>query len=148
MTVGKFRRVTVLTLLGLTSATIVFFIIAPVLGYPLELDQGWAMAQISIPVLTGYIGTATQFALGGHADDEAKVAPLLTWLVMGPVAIYLLGALAVLWAFWLTNRVGAPLGTGMSTQLLSTILTALLGVVTVSANIAVAQIFRKPGEVK
>jgi hypothetical protein len=135
----------VATLLGLTAATIMFFLLAPALGYPLEFDQGWALAQISVPVFAGFLATATQFATVEHGGGDETAPPLLAWLIFGPATIYLFGAAAVLFVFWSTNRADAPLGGGMSTQLLSTILTALLGLVTITSNIAIARLFRKEG---
>jgi hypothetical protein len=147
MTIGKLRWMIVATLLSMSAVTILFFITAqPVFGYPIDPSQAWILAQISIPVFTGYLGTATQFAMTEPKDGGAKAPPLLLLLVFGPVAIYLIGALVILYVFWLTNRPEAPDGTGISVGLLSTILTTLLGIVTATANIAIAQLFKKPAD--
>jgi hypothetical protein len=143
MTIGRLRISVVMTVLSICAATILFFIIAPGAGYPLEFDQGWAMAQVSIPVLAGYLGTATQFASADQNDTQKPAPPLLSWLVFGPVAIYIIGAVSLLIVFWQGNNESAEIGAGMSTSLLSTILTALLGIVTATANVAIAQLFKK-----
>jgi hypothetical protein len=144
MTIGQLRKLLIFSVLGLTGVTVLFFILAPLCGYPLEPDQGWGIAQISIPVFAGYLGTATQFAAGQNSQSDLEVRPMLSVLIVGPLAIYLIGGVAILLAFWMTNRPGAPIGDGISTQLLSTILTSLLGIVTVTANIAVVQLFKPP----
>jgi hypothetical protein len=143
MTLGALRKWTVLALLGVTAATILFFLVAPSAGFPLEFDQAWGIAQISVPVLAGYLGTATQFAGSASGDDADPSPPLLPWLVFTPMAIYLLAAAILLVVFGLTNRSSAPVGTGMSATFLSTVLTGLLGIVTVTANVAIARLFRK-----
>jgi hypothetical protein len=132
----------VFALLALTGGTALFFVVAPAIGYPMEFEQGWAIAQISIPVLVGYLGTAIQFAVNKSDDDDQPSPPLLSWLAFGPIAIYVICAAILLLVFGITNGADAPVGRGMSTGMLSTILTALLGIVTVTSNVAIARLFR------
>jgi hypothetical protein len=145
MTLSNLRSRMVATLLGITLATIIFFLLGPALGYPLEFDQAWALAQISIPVFIGYFSTTIQFAIGQQAQPDAPAPPLLAWLIFGPAAIYLVGAVVALIVFWSGNRAEAPLGTGMSTGTLSTILTVLLSILAATSNVAIAQLFKKEG---
>ncbi len=143
MTIGGLRKVIIWAMLALTGSTMLFFVLAPALDYPLEPDQGWAIAQVSVPVFVGYLGTATQFALLPERAADKEPRPMLAMVVLGSLAIYAVGAVTILFAFWLTNRVAAPIDTGMSTKTLSTVLTSLLGVLTVVGNIAVAQMFKR-----
>jgi hypothetical protein len=61
MTTDEARRWIVLASLTITGAVFVFFLLAPVSGYPLEIAQAQGIFQIVLPVFLGYLGSATHF---------------------------------------------------------------------------------------
>jgi hypothetical protein len=110
MTLGTFRRWMVGAPLILTAGTVLFFLVAPAAGYPLEFDQGWSMARISIPLFTFYLGSAISFAVGRSTDDGKPSPPLFSGLVFGTIALYVIVAGILLLVFGVTNGQNAPLG--------------------------------------
>lgn len=144
MNTHALRSLTIWSALVLTSVTLVFFIAAPVLGYPLTPEEGWRLAQINLPVFLGYLGTATQFvAAGGSRRGKAKAPPFMALLLGGPLVIYVAALVSLLGAFWWSNRLNAAPGSGISLDLLSGIFTGLLGVLAVSTNILVGLLFKQ-----
>jgi hypothetical protein len=143
MTITQLRVFVVGSGLGLTGATLLFFITAhPLFHYPLQGEEGWDIAQISLPVFLGFLGSAAQFAVNGDATPQ-RSSPMLTTLVVGPVTLYVLVLVALLAAFGWGNRQGVADGGAMSPDLLKTIYSALLGLVAVTSSIASTLLFRK-----
>jgi hypothetical protein len=145
MTVDQARRWIVTASLLATGATFVFFAVAPVAGYPLTWDQGKRVFEIVLPVFLGYLGSATHFLFHRRRshndvtlDDRSGLVGLL---VRGPLAIFGLAVVAVLFAFGLGNRLSAPPGSGMSLDTLAWLLTGLTGLLAVTTNVAVAYLF-------
>lgn len=132
----------------LTSASlIVFFLLAPAVGYPLEFSQSLRILEIVLPVFLGYLGAAALYVFrASSADDDVvfrpAALPLVTVLVKGPVLIFAIAAVALLVAFGITNRQNAPPGSGIGIDQLAAGMTAILGLLTVTTNVAVAYLFR------
>jgi hypothetical protein len=143
MTITHLRVFIVCSGLGLTGATLLFFITAePLFNYPLQGEDAWDVAQISLPVFLGFLGSAAQFAIDGGTVRK-RSSPMLTTLVVGPVVVYVLVLIALLAAFGWGNRAGADDGGGMSPTLLKTIYSALLGLLAVTSSIAGSLLFRR-----
>jgi uncharacterized membrane protein YidH (DUF202 family) len=121
-----------------------FFMLAPVLGYPLRHSQAQSVLQIVLPVFLGYLGAATQFVFQKtpSPEDAFTISPTMSLLVRGPIALFL-GMIAVaIFAFGYSNRLSAPPGEeGMSVDQLSTAVTAATGLLAVTTNVVVAYLF-------
>lgn len=142
MTITQLRIFIVSASLGLTGLTLLFFIMAqPVFGYPLHGDDAWDIAQISLPVFLGFLGSAAQFIIHGKAERR-RSSPLLTTLIVGPTVVYLVVLISLLFAFGWGNRPGAADGGAMGPDLLKTIYTALLGILAITSNISTGLLFR------
>ena len=143
------RKWLIIASLGATALTFLFFILAPAFGYPLTYEDAFGVVQIIVPVFTGYLGTAAQFAFAnpGNADPamNANVKPLVRLMVRGPVFVFLFIIVAVVIAFGVTNGEDAAPGSGMSVGLLSTVTTAGLALLAVTTNAAVAYLFVAQG---
>lgn len=146
MTVARARLFLVLASLILAGFALVFFVLAPYVGYPLKPPQNKRLLEIVTPVFLGYLGAATQFVFQHteSGDSEVKLAngsPLGTVLVVGPVLLFVMAAAAFLLAFGISNGKFAPAGSGMDIDQLATGVTMALGLMTVATNTAVSFLF-------
>ena len=142
MTVDQARRWIVLSSLILTGVFFVFFLIAPVSGYPLTYPQAFRLLQIVTPVFAGYLGAATRFIFGAQsAATNVSSEPLLGIIARGAVIVFGLAIVAALGAFGWTNRTSAPAGIGMSIDTLATAFSLALGLLAVTTGIIVDGIF-------
>ena len=159
MTTHVARKWLIYASLGTTATAFVFFIIAPVLRFPLTFEQSIRILEIVLPVFLGYLGTATHFVLrGSQTPRRESILPrgkgeLLALLVRGPVIVFVIATISAIVAFGVSNSTSASPGSGMSVDTLAVILTAALGLLTVSTNLLVASLFPSgervalPGEI-
>jgi len=137
-----------------TAAAFVFFLIAPVSGFPLTFEQSIRLLEILLPVFLGYLGTATHFVIRGSQALPNNFVPsrgrgeLLALLVRGPVLVFVIATVSAITAFGISNGSAAPPGSGMSLETLAIILTAVLGLLTVSTNLLVSALFPSEDRVK
>lgn len=141
------RRSLITSSLVASGTVFVFFLIAPLLGFPLRWDQSMRIFEIVLPVFLAYLGTAVHFVfrhLGGvqNAGIQSRATdPYLNLLIRGPLAVFALASVALVTAFWISNRPNAPAGMGMSVDLLAAGFAAALGILTVTTNVAVSYLF-------
>jgi hypothetical protein len=147
MSIHVARKWLIYASLATTAAAFVFFLLAPVFGFPLTFDQAIRLLEILLPVFLGYLGTATHFILREPETPSRRSissrgrGELLTLLVRGPVIVFALATIAAIAAFGISNSASAEPGSGMSVDTLAVILTAVLGILTVSTNLLVASLF-------
>lgn len=143
MTVYQARKWLVVASLAVAGSSFVFFILAPVFGYPLRYSQSFTILQIIFPVFVGYLGAATQFVFQKipPASGAITARPMLELMVKGPVMIFCIMVLSTVVAFGYSNRLSAPPGDGMSVDLLSSTVTVALGLLAVTTNVTVAYLF-------
>jgi hypothetical protein len=145
MTTDAARNWIVAASLGITAVDFVFFLLAPALGFPLTFDQAVRLLEIVLPVFMGYLGSATHFLFRiPPADAPAEVHPpggLLGLLVRGPIIVFGLATFAAIFAFGFSNRSMATAGSGMSLDALAGSLSAALGLLSVTTNVAVSYLF-------
>jgi hypothetical protein len=141
--IDRSRRWLLTASLTATGANLLFFILAPALGYPLEFHQSLRMMQILLPVVLGYLGSmaAFLFQTPRHVRLHPRALPLLEPLVRGPLIIFGVASVSAIFAFGYTNRAAAEPGTGMSVDTLSGTITISLGILTVTTNAIVAYLF-------
>jgi hypothetical protein len=145
MTVFEAQRFIIVTSLAATGSLLIFYVIGPSIGFPIDYDQSIRLIQINSPVFFGYLGSATQFLFTGDTArarliDDA-LAPLLKILVVGPIVVFALLTAASLAAFGISNRQSASPGTGMSVENLSILLTVALGLLAVTTSVIVTYLF-------
>lgn len=134
--------------LAITAVIFVFLTLAPAFGYPLEYSQSFRIIQILIPVFIGYLATATTFVVGKRRPS-ARFAGLDTQVALvtkGPIYIFLVGMLGLFVAFGVTNRAGAPAGTGMTIDTLATTVSVLLALLSATTGVVVAHVFPTSSE--
>jgi len=137
-----------ISLLSVT-AQILFFLVAPLLGFPMEQSQTIRILEIFLPVFLCYLSTATlvlfrsrhSFLLMSTASKQ-----FLSLLVRGPMIMFGVASCAAICAFWYSNRSSAPIGTGMSIDMLAAVMSLCLGILIISNNAIVAFLFSLPGE--
>ena len=66
---------------------------------------------------------------------------MLGLLVRGPLWVFGIAAIAIVFAFGFTNRAGAAAGSGMSVDALAGSFTAVIGLLAVTTNVAVSHLF-------
>lgn len=145
MTVRQARIFIVnMSILG-TAGTFLFFMVGKPLGYPLSWSQVQRLVEIVLPVFLGYLGAASLYVFGrkGKNDDVSfgqneDLAGRILWGSAGSFAVILV---AILFAFGYTNRPSATQDEGMSIDTLSWAVTAVLGILNVSTNVAVTYLF-------
>jgi hypothetical protein len=146
------RKWIIISSFVISAGTFVFFIAAPALNFPLLYDQSWRLLQIVFPVFLGYLANATHFVFAvdrGTQEDQdqdraARVgrhSDLAGLLIRWPIIIFGIFLVLAVAAFGYTNRRNAPVGTGMNVDLLATILSVALGLLTATTNVAVSYLF-------
>jgi len=139
------QKFIILTSLGVIGVLLVFYVIAPVFGYPLEFEHSIRLIQINTPIFLGYLGSATQFLFTGNTARSAvideQLAPLLRILLVGPIVVFAIATVACLIAFGLSNAKSASPGIGMTIENLSVLLTAALGLLAVTSSVFVSYLF-------
>jgi hypothetical protein len=142
MTLDSARKKLLLFALGNTGAHLFFFIVAPALGYKLTFPEALRMVEVVSPVFLGYIGAATQYVFqrGTVPSAEVRNRDLLGILVWGPIIIFTLTSIAALTAFGVANRDNGP---GMLPETLSLILASNIGLLTISTNVIVSNVFNQ-----
>ena len=142
------RRWLILWSLVITAAVFVFFIIAPLTGFPLSFEQTRSLIQLILPVFLGYLGSASYFVFP-RASRRARYpsnSELIGLMVRGPVIVFAIVSVVAISTFGFSNRPSAVPGTGMTIEMLSTILSAALGLLAVTTNVAVAYLFTSEQE--
>ncbi|MFW6023328.1 MAG: hypothetical protein ACOC9O_01160 [Myxococcota bacterium] len=128
--------------LGITAATLVFFISAPAMEYPLEYRQSFRVMQIVLPVFLGYLGSASQFLFRrSRSEGVVRSHAMLGLLVKGPILIFALALVAALVAFGYTNRRAAPIGQGMSVDELALAMSLIVGLLAATTGVLMARLF-------
>lgn len=145
MTTNQARKWIIMSSLLATGSIFTFFVIAPSVGFPLEYHQAGRFIEILIPVFLGYLGSAANFVFSS-ADTESKNTKLrnptlVGLLVQGPIIVFSLVVMAALVGFGLSNRRGGPPSAGLSVNDLAVMITAALGLLTVTTNVAVSYLF-------
>lgn len=144
MTVQQARNWLVLASLVACGATFVFLLIAPAIGFPLLWADALRVLELVIPVFAGYLGAAAQYVFSKKQHGKVTVqdgSGLLSLMIKGPVILFAVTSLAILIGFGISNRESASQGTGMSVDTLAGALTALLGILAITTNAAVAYLF-------
>lgn len=146
MEIGKARAWLVKASLIAIAALAMFLIVAPSVGYPLRFDQSLRLLESVVPTFLGLIGSAAIFLV---QDNSAKdvviqpaVKPLLGTLIRGPIAVFVLIAVASFIAFSLSNRATAPSESGMSVNDLAHALAFANGLLVLTTNVVGAWLFR------
>jgi hypothetical protein len=145
MTPNQARTWLIRATLSVTAADLVFFLLAPRMGYPLPPDEAPRLLQIIVPVFTGYLGAAIHFLFGAAQPASVRkgrgVPSQMRMVVQGPVALFSVWVVAALIAFGWSNRVAAPQDTGMSVDELASHMTAALALLTATTGIVVNYLF-------
>jgi hypothetical protein len=146
MTVDTARKWLVASSLTITGVMFVFFSIAPVLRFPLTFAQSMRVLEVIAPVFLGYLGSAASFVFRSSADEDSAVfrkstSSLVGMLIVGPIGIAFLALLAIVAAFGLTNGADAATGAGMTVDQLTVGMSAILGLLAVTTNVAVGYLF-------
>jgi hypothetical protein len=129
--------------LVLTGAVIVFFVVAPVFGYPLTYDESYQVMQIVFPVFVGYLATAVAFVVRPVADqqiDENR-RKVLRILIRGPVVLFSVGIVIVWIVFGVSNSRFGIAGAGMTLRVFSNLHTALLAILAATTGGLIAFLF-------
>lgn len=144
MTIDGARKWLIISSLVITGAQMLFFVIAPAIGVPLEYPKNLDLLQIITPVFLGYLGSAAHFIFQNQAPAVPVQNQYLGLLVKGPVAIYVVVVTGAIAAFCYSNRPSAMPGDGMSAQDLATALSLALGVLAVTTGVISSYLFAAP----
>ncbi len=135
-----------------TSVCFAFFLVAPVLDYPLTFNQSTRILQIILPIFLGYLGSASHYVFisskRGESDAFYVSRPggLFPLLVRGPVAVFAVAMAATIFAFGYSNRASATPGTGMSIDALAIFVSAALGILAATTSLVLARLFSSGDE--
>jgi hypothetical protein len=141
MTVTGARKFLIMSSLVITGAQMVFLVIAPTVGFPLEPPKNLHAIEVITPVFLGYLGSATYFLFDRNERSFNVRDEFLGMLVIGPIIVYSLVVVSALGAFGYSNRVGVPIGSGMSEDSLNTALSLALGVLAVTTGVISSYLF-------
>ena len=139
------RKWLILASLGMTACLFVFFLVAPTIGFPLTFSQARGLLEIVLPVFLGYLGSASHFVFSHRSKlkrQQAEASQEMTiLLIRGPVIIFALICACAVAVFGYSNRIEAPVGSGMSLETLASFLSAALGLLAVTTSIASSYLF-------
>ena len=96
----------------------------------------------------GYLGSASYFVFP-NAARRHRLEPnreLIGLMVKGPVVVFATICVVAIGAFGYSNRPSAQPGTGMTVEMLSTTVSAALGLLAVTTNVAVTYLFTSEQE--
>lgn len=141
MTVDEARRWLILASLTVTGTQMVFLVLAPSFGYPLEWPRNLDMIQIITPVFLGYLGSAAHFIFMAPSPVVVANANFLGIMLKGPLIIYVAVVISAFVAFGWSNRIDAVPGTGISVDNLTNTMTAALGILAVTTGVISAYLF-------
>ena len=118
---GQARKWIIKTSLIAVGLLIVFFFIAPSIGYPLRYEQSFNLLGMVAPVFSGYLGAASQFLTKDKTTNRVtnhNNEGVLELLVKGPIIIYSGAIMTILFSFYYSNRPEAEIGRGMTIEAL------------------------------
>lgn len=144
MTVDQARKFLIISSLSITGSQIFFLFVAPPMGYPLSYPKNLDLLQIVSPVFLGYLGSASHFIFQAPPPVVNVQNQYLGLLLKGPVIIYIFAMIGAFSAFGYSNRVGAPIGTGMSVDNLATSITLCLSLLAVTTGVLSSYLFVVP----
>ena len=127
------------------GGTLIFFLVAPTAGFPLEFTSSLRILEIILPIFLGYIGQSIFLLLhrGTQPMDEQRlVRKSLKLLIQGPIVIFCLALVSIIVAFGLSNRAGAPIGSGITPDGLALSVSIVTAVLTATTNAVVIFLFR------
>ncbi len=139
MTHDSARTWLILSSLVITGLQMVFLLVAPYVGFPLESPKNIQILQNISPVFLGYLGSAAHFIFKTQEPPATKPNRHLGLLVKGPLCIYVLATLAAFVAFGYSNRQASS--SGMEVESLSTSLSLALGVLAVTTGVLSSYLF-------
>jgi hypothetical protein len=150
MTIEQARGWLIRTSLAISFVILLFVVVAPgVLGFPLDADRGQdtRILQIILPVFVGYLASASHFVFSERgqaaAADTRPLSGNALTLVKWPVLAWGILSVAMMGAFWYSNRSSGPPGSGWTVDKLAAYLTIGLSLLTATTNIAVNYLFAK-----
>jgi hypothetical protein len=141
MTADRARKWLILSSLIITGAQLIFLLIAPVMGFPLNYPKNLDLLQIVTPVFLGYLGSAAHFIFMTPPPAVFANNQLLGILVKGPIIIYACAMIAAFGAFAYSNRAGATIGNGMSVDNLATAISISLGILAATTGVIISYLF-------
>jgi hypothetical protein len=131
--------------LVMTAGVFVFFLVAPAVGYPLTFGQARGFLEIIIPVFLGYLGSGSHFIFTNRSQRSSpKIdvsSELAALMIRGPVIVFAVMCVCAIAVFGFSNRIEAPIGSGMSIDMLAGFLSAALGLLAVTTNVAISYLF-------
>ena len=143
----KLRFNIVMMNVGAVLLTLVFFVAAPAFSFPASFKDSFGLAQITIPVLLGYVGLAAAFAARSTPDRLPPPQPerlrLLSGIAYSMLALYVVVAAVAAAVFWSTNTRTTWDGKGLTIEELRNILTVSLGAYTGVTNHVIARLSQR-----
>lgn len=143
MNVQQAREWIVQVSLAATGALMLFFLLTPIHGFPVEFEEALRLMGTVVPVFVGYVGSAIHRLFAGQSHTvalEGNHAKMLNLLVKGPLILYGVGMAALIASFWYSNRSTAEVG-GMSIDGLALGVTALVSLLAGTTGAVVMYLF-------
>jgi hypothetical protein len=147
MTVRGARKWLLLASLVFTGATWLFFLVAPVCGYPLTFSEAFDLIKAIIPVFVGYLGLAVGFATADSRSSETRetrmTTELMALLVRGPVLLYAVMMISIVTIFGVSNRSGLIAPERMSYDFLKNAVTVCAAVLAGSTSLLAVRLYSR-----
>lgn len=134
-------RVTVIVLsLGLTVSFIVFFLIAPLVGYPLSITEAQELMNVVVPVFSGYLATAAACVFRKPDTTEPELSPLTMFMLLATAAAFIVLSVVLFWVFAHASKIPSP-GVAMTYAMLKGYFLTILSIMTAVYALAIAYLF-------
>lgn len=134
-------RVTVIALsLGLTVAFLLFFLIAPVRGYPLKVSEAQELMNVVVPIFSGYLATSAAFVFSKPDSSPVPLSPLTMFMLISTAVVFLTLSVVLFWVFYYASKLQAPL-TAMDYPTLRAFFLTIISIMTAVYALAISYLF-------
>ena len=140
------RKIIVFYSFAALTLLFVFFVLSPFFDYPLEGNDAWRFYSMFAPLFIGYLVNGVAFLFSSTPAPEIRpgAESLLPHLVWGTILSFTIASLSALFAFGYSHRVAAPIGQGMSLDMLALWLSGALAILTAVLGLIVSNLFAVP----
>lgn len=135
---------TIKSALMIIAVEVLFFAVAPHLGFPLEASEAIRMLEIILPIFLFYLSSAMMIffekRLAIHFLSHSG-RRILNLLIRGPVFLFVIITFTSIGIFGYSNRLTAIPGEGLSPNSLAALLTISLSILCTLSNAMVLYLF-------
>jgi|GEM_PF-3599619 len=134
-------RVTIIVIaLGFSLGFIVFFLVAPLRGYPLRVNEAQELLNLVLPTFSGYLATCAAFVFRKPDATDVEISPLTMFLLLATAVVFISLIVILFWVFYYASKLHAP-QIPMDYATLKGFFLTILSIMTAVYALAIAYLF-------